>query len=106
MYRVTFIDADGQATELVAQQGQSVMSVAVANGIDQILAECGGSCACGTCHCYVDDAWTDRLSPPDDSEQGMIECLMNPTTRSRLSCQLKMSEALDGLVVHLPREQY
>lgn len=106
MYRVTFIDADGQATELAAQQGQSVMSVAVANGIDQILAECGGSCACGTCHCYVDDAWTDRLSPPDDSEQGMIECLMNPTIRSRLSCQLKMSEALDGLVVHLPREQY
>lgn len=106
MYRVTFIDADGLATELTAQQGQSVMSVAVANGIDQILAECGGSCACGTCHCYVDDTWTDRLSPPDDSEQGMIECLMNPTERSRLSCQLKMSEALDGLVVHLPREQY
>lgn len=106
MYRVTFVDADGRATELTAQQGQSVMSVAVANGIDQILAECGGSCACGTCHCYVDDAWTDRLSPPDDSEQGMIECLMNPTERSRLSCQLKMSDALDGLVVHLPREQY
>ncbi|WP_395448959.1 2Fe-2S iron-sulfur cluster-binding protein [Aminobacter sp. UC22_36] len=106
MYRVTFINADGQATELTAQPGQSVMSVAVANGIDQILAECGGSCACGTCHCYVDDAWTDRLSPPDDSEQGMIECLVNPTERSRLSCQLKMSDALDGLVVHLPREQY
>ncbi|MBE1204169.1 2Fe-2S iron-sulfur cluster-binding protein [Aminobacter carboxidus] len=106
MYRVTFVDADGQARELTANEGQSVMSVAVANGIDQILAECGGSCACGTCHCYVDETWTERLPAPDDSEQGMIECLMSPTERSRLSCQLKMTAALDGLVVHLPREQY
>lgn len=106
MYRVTFIDADGLAKELTANEGQSVMSVAVANGIDQILAECGGSCACGTCHCYVDETWTEKLPAADDSEQGMIECLMNPTTRSRLTCQLKMSAALDGLVVHLPREQY
>ena len=106
MYRVTFVDADGQATELTASEGQSVMSVAVANGIDQILAECGGSCACGTCHCYVDDSWTGKLPAADESEQGMIECLMNPTERSRLTCQLKMSAQLDGLVVHLPREQY
>lgn len=106
MYRVTFIDADGRQTEATAAQGQSVMSVAINNGVDAIVAECGGFCACGTCHCYIDEAWMERLAPADDSEQGMIECVMNPTERSRLSCQIKMSDALDGLVVLLPRDQY
>ena len=106
MPRIVFVDAEGTSTEVEAEIGQSVMSAAVQNGIDAIAAECGGSCACGTCHCYVDETWTEKLPAPDDSEQGMIECLMNPTERSRLTCQLKMSAALDGLVVHLPREQY
>ena len=106
MYRVTFVDADGQATELTANEGQSVMSVAVANGIDQILAECGGSCACGTCHCYIDGEWAERLPAPDFQEQDMIECVVNPNERSRLSCQITVSADLDGLVVHLPAGQY
>lgn|SRR5487761_2725109 len=106
MPRVTFIAADGQVTHAEGEAGQSVMSVAVNAGIEVILAECGGACACGTCHCYVDKDWVDRLAPASDSEAAMIECVIAPRPESRLTCQLKLSDDLDGLVLHLPTAQY
>lgn len=106
MPSVTFIAADGTRTEAEGAPGQSVMSVAVNAGIEVILAECGGACACGTCHCYVDPAWIDRLPRPSDSEAAMIECVIAPRPESRLTCQLRLSDEIDGLVLHLPSAQY
>lgn len=106
MPRIVFVDVEGKSTEVEAEIGQSVMSAAVQNGIDAIAAECGGSCACGTCHCYIDGAWADRLPSPDYQEQDMLDCVVNQEERSRLSCQITVSDALDGLVVHLPAGQY
>lgn len=106
MPRVTFIAADGAITEAEGEVGQSVMSVAVNAGIEVILAECGGACACGTCHCYVDAGWVARLAPPSASEAAMIECVIAPKPESRLTCQLKLSDEIDGLVLHLPAAQY
>jgi 2Fe-2S ferredoxin len=106
MPRVTFISADGTATEASGDVGQSVMSVAVNAGIEVILAECGGACACGTCHCYVDAAWVERLSRPSDGEAAMIDCVIAPRPESRLTCQLRLTDELDGLVLHLPPAQY
>ena len=106
MPRVIFIAADGTATEAEGAIGQTVMSVAVNAGIEVILAECGGACACGTCHCYVDADWAGRLAPPSPSEASMIECVIAPRPESRLTCQLKLSSEMDGLVLHLPAAQY
>lgn len=106
MPRIVFVDAEGKSTEVEAEIGQSVMSAAVQNGIDAIASECGGSCACGTCHCYIDGTWAGRLPSPDYQEQDMLDCVVNPDERSRLSCQITVSDALDGLVVHLPAGQY
>ena len=106
MPRVTFVAADGTVTEATGEIGQSVMSVAVNAGIEVILAECGGACACGTCHCYVDAAWLDRLPSPAPDEAAMIECVIDPRPESRLTCQLQLSDEMDGIVLHLPAAQY
>lgn len=106
MPKIVFIDADGKTKEVHAEAGQSLMSAAVRNGIDAIAAECGGSCACGTCHCYIDGEWAARLPAPEFQEQDMLDCVVNPNERSRLSCQITLSAELDGLVVHLPAGQY
>lgn len=106
MPKITFVAADGRHTETTIQNGQSIMSAAVDAGIEEIIAECGGACACGTCHCRIDAAWFHRLPSPQRSEQDMLDFVANPTEFSRLSCQIKMSDSLDGLVVHLPATQY
>jgi 2Fe-2S ferredoxin len=106
MPRVIFIGADGAVTEASGEVGQSVMSVAVNAGVEVILAECGGACACGTCHCYVDARWFGRLEPASPDEAAMIECVIAPRPESRLTCQLRLTEDLDGLVLHLPAAQY
>jgi len=106
MPRITFVEADGRTTEADGIVGQSVMAVAVAAGIEAILAECGGACACGTCHCHVDAAWIDRLPPPSETEAAMIECVVDPRQESRLTCQIRLTDALDGLVLHVPATQY
>jgi 2Fe-2S ferredoxin len=106
MVKLTYIEHDGTETVVEADPGDTVMSTAIANGIDGIVGECGGSMMCATCHCYVDDAWTDRTGDRMDGEDDMLDCAaseVRPT--SRLSCQIKLSEDLDGLVVHLPEEQ-
>ena len=103
---VTLIERDGtERTITDAETGKSLMQVARDNDVDGILGECGGSCACATCHVYVDDDWVDRVGGKSDTEQLMLEEVFDPQPNSRLSCQIKVSEELDGLVVRLPERQ-
>lgn len=106
MVQITFVQFDGNRTTVNAEIGDSVMQTALANGVDGIFAECGGAMMCATCHCYVDDAWGDKTGARNDGEDDMLDCAASEVREtSRLSCQLKVSDALDGLVVHLPEEQ-
>jgi 2Fe-2S ferredoxin len=106
MPRITFIDHAGTETELDVPEGWSLMQAATANGVDGIVGECGGSCACATCHCYVDEALAAVLPPP---AQGELDMLANVAAErrpeSRLSCQLKATAAMDGGRVRLPECQ-
>lgn len=105
---VTYVDHGGGRHSVDVPLGENVMRGALTNNIDGIVGECGGGLACATCHCYVDEEWTDAVGPPaTDAERDMLECAAEPAqANSRLSCQITMSDALDGLVVHLPVAQY
>lgn len=103
---VHYIEADGAEYEVDVPIGNTVMQGAVDNMIDGILAECGGSCSCATCHCYVDEAWYDKVGEPGSAEQAMLEMVLEPEPTSRLSCQIQVTDELDGLVVRLPKSQY
>ncbi|WNG55080.1 2Fe-2S iron-sulfur cluster binding domain-containing protein [Archangium gephyra] len=105
MAKITFIEADGKELQVEAQEGQSVMQAAMDNLVPGIVAECGGFASCATCHGYVDEAWMTKLPPPDAGEEGMISCAYHVQPNSRLTCQLKVTPALDGLVVRLPVSQ-
>ena len=106
MPTITLISHDGNAVEIQARAGQSLMQEAVNRGIGGIVGECGGAAACATCHCYIDEAWVDRLPKPANNEREMLECVIDPAPNSRLACQVKLSDSLDGLVVRLPASQY
>lgn len=106
MTKITFVSVGGARVTVSATGGSSVMQTALDNGIDGITAECGGAMACATCHVYVDDVDSDRVPPAAEHEADMLEfaaCEVKPT--SRLSCQIKITPDLDGLVVHLPESQ-
>lgn len=103
---VKYIKFDGSSYEVDVPNGTSVMQGAVDNLIDGIVGECGGSCSCATCHCYVDDAWVSRLAAPSAMEKDMLECVLEPKANSRLSCQIVVNDNLDGLVVRLPKSQF
>lgn len=106
MVKVIYIDSDGERIELEVQDGWTLMQAAVSQGVEGIEAECGGSCCCATCHIYVDDAFQDRLDPPSEQEQGMLEeTVAERRPNSRLACQIKVTPALEGLVVQLPEVQ-
>ena len=106
MALVKYVDAQGQATEVDVTNGDTVMEGATANGIEGIVAECGGGCACATCHVFVDEAWLDKLEECSDIESDMLECTSEERRpNSRLSCQLKMADNIDGIVIHLPESQ-
>jgi 2Fe-2S ferredoxin len=98
-------DKDGVEHELDGTQDWSVMEVIRENGIE-LLAQCGGSCACATCHVYVDDAWLEKLSPPTEEEIGMLDGAFDVTNNSRLSCQISCSPALNGLKVKVAPGSY
>lgn len=103
MVHIIFRNGDGTAHKVEATPGQSLMEVAVANAVPGIDAECGGSMSCATCHCYVDAAWFEKTGTPGEGEADMLEFAekpMQPT--SRLSCQISITDALDGLVVEVP----
>lgn len=107
MARVTYVEHNGTEHKIDVPTGDSVMRGAVNNMVEGIVAECGGGLACATCHCYVDDAWVDRIEPPSEAESQMLEAAASERKRgSRLSCQINVTEELDGLVVHLPETQY
>ncbi|NYZ17485.1 2Fe-2S iron-sulfur cluster binding domain-containing protein [Azospirillum sp. RWY-5-1] len=106
MAKVTFIEHDGAELVVDIPTGWTVMQGAVQNGVAGIEGECGGSCACATCHCYVDEAFLDGLPAPGETEDEMLGCTASERrANSRLSCQIRVTDALDGLVVRLPEAQ-
>jgi 2Fe-2S ferredoxin len=105
MVKITYIEHDGAAHEVNVEEGMSVMQGAVKNGVPGIDADCGGVCACATCHVYVEDAWLSRTGEPSPQEREMLECAQGIGSNSRLSCQIRVRDLLDGLVVRLPITQ-
>jgi ferredoxin, 2Fe-2S len=105
MPKVTYIEFNGEKRVVDVALGRSVMQGAVENNVRGIIAECGGACSCATCHVYVDDAWTAKLGAKSDDEEAMLEAVCEPRSNSRLSCQIAITEALDGLVVAMPEKQ-
>jgi ferredoxin, 2Fe-2S len=106
MVTITYIEADGEATEMEVQEGWTLMQAAVANGVDGIEAECGGSCCCATCHCYIDDEFAHKLQDANETELEMLEeVVAERKPNSRLACQVKVTADLDGMMVHLPESQ-
>lgn len=103
--KVAFIQFDGTRQEVEAEAGFSLMQAAVNNLVPGIDATCGGDCMCGTCQCYVDEAWLDRISPKTEAESAMLEYALNVLPNSRLACQLVLTEEHDGLEVRLPASQ-
>jgi len=106
MPRITYIDFQGKQTIVEAKTGQTLMEAATQNDVDGIDADCGGACACATCHVYIDSNWTSQLGQADDLEQEMLEVAENVEQNSRLACQIELSDALDGLVVTTPESQF
>ena len=105
MPKITYIEADGTRHEVDAELGSTVMETAIMNAVPGIVAECGGACTCATCHVYVDDAWTEVVGGPSMMEEDMLDFAFEPKPVSRLSCQIKVTEKIDGLVVHVPKRQ-
>lgn len=103
---IKYITKSGDQFEVEADVGTSVMNCAVNNNIEGIEAQCGGVCACATCHVYVDNAWMDKLAPPDEMEDGMLECAFDRRENSRLACQIEVSASLDGLVVQVADNEF
>lgn len=106
MPKVTYIQASGESHEVTIESGTNLMQGAVDNMIDGILAECGGSCSCATCHCYIAEDWVDKVEPASEMETDLLDCVTDPKDTSRLSCQINITDAHDGLVVHLPESQF
>ena len=105
MTQITFIDAQGTSRTVQAEDGATLMETAVRNAIPGIEAECGGACACATCHVYVDPEWQQRLPPPQTMEEDMLDFAYDVRPTSRLSCQIRIRPELDGLVVTTPERQ-
>ncbi len=105
MTKITFVSHDGNSQEVDAENGSTVMESAIKNSIPGIEAECGGACACATCHVYVDEAWKDIVGEPEVMEEDMLDFAWEMKPNSRLSCQIKVSDALDGLIVTVPEKQ-
>jgi len=105
MPKVIFVDHEGNKREIEAKAGTTVMEAAVQNLIPGIDADCGGACACATCHVYVDEAWFEKLKERDDMEDSMLDFAEDVRPTSRLSCQIQMTDELDGITVTTPEIQ-
>lgn len=105
MTAVTFVAFDGASRTVEAEPGQTLMQAAVAHQVPGVIGECGGSLACGSCHVYVDENWAEMVGRPSDLEGGMLEVGVDVRPNSRLACQIRVSEDLDGLVVLTPERQ-
>ena len=105
MPKITYIEHNGKAHEIEVPNELSIMEGALQNNIPGIDADCGGACACATCHVYVDEKWFGKLKKKDDAEQDMLDMAFEPNKFSRLACQITISEDLDGMVVKMPSKQ-
>ena len=105
MPKITFIEQNGTEHVVDAETGLSVMENAVKNMVPGIDADCGGACACATCHIYVDKTWREKVGDPTGMEESMLDFAHEPNELSRLSCQIQMTDELDGLIVRLPEFQ-
>lgn len=105
MVKITFVEHDGSRTEVDARPGMSMMKNALAGDVAGVVAECGGNAACGTCRVYVPEDWRDKLPAMKDNEREMVDYVGDSTPGVRLSCQIKVTEDLDGLEVRLPEDQ-
>ncbi|MEO0982971.1 MAG: 2Fe-2S iron-sulfur cluster-binding protein [Pseudomonadota bacterium] len=106
MPKITYVEHDGSEREIDAKNGESVMETAVKNSVPGIDADCGGACACATCHVYVDEAWVGKTGEASAMEQSMLDFAENVQPNSRLSCQITVSDELDGLKVTTPESQH
>lgn len=105
MPKITYVEPDGERIEAEGEAGSTVMETAIMNGVPGIVAECGGACSCATCHVYVDAEWTDVVGGPSPMEEDMLDFAFDVRETSRLSCQIKVRDEIDGLIVHVPSRQ-
>ncbi|OQW58778.1 MAG: 2Fe-2S ferredoxin [Proteobacteria bacterium SG_bin9] len=105
MVKVTFVDHSGTSRTVDVEAGATLMEAAIRNAIPGIEAECGGACACATCHVYVDEAWKDKTGSPTPMEEDMLDFGFDVRPTSRLSCQIKITDDLEGLTVSTPERQ-
>jgi ferredoxin, 2Fe-2S len=105
MVKITFIDAQGEARTVEGDVGSTLMETAIKNGVPGIEAECGGACACSTCHVYIEDAWREKVGEPAPMEEDMLDFAFEVKPNSRLSCQIKIIQDFDGLIVRTPERQ-
>ncbi|MEN1579710.1 2Fe-2S iron-sulfur cluster-binding protein [Pseudomonas aeruginosa] len=101
-----YVESNGTSHQVEAASGQNLMQVALKNLVPGILGDCGGLCSCATCHVLIDEPWIGKLSPMSESESFLIEGIPGAQAGSRLSCQVKVQDSMDGMIVHLPEEQF
>jgi 2Fe-2S ferredoxin len=106
MAKITYIEFGGEEHVVDVRNGLSVMEGAVKNNLPGIDADCGGACACATCHIYIDDAWTAKTGTASSMEESMLDFANEVQPNSRLACQIKVTDALDGLIVRMPENQH
>jgi len=106
MPKITFINFNGNRSEVDAKVGYSLMEAAVINDVDGIDADCGGACACATCHVYLSSEWSEKVGPASELELEMLEVAEEVKPNSRLSCQVKITDQMDGMEVHTPESQF
>jgi len=105
MVHITFVDSKGTARSVEGEIGSTVMETAIRHGVPEIEAECGGACACSTCHVYIDETWRGKVGEPSPMEEDMLDFAYDVQANSRLSCQIKVREDFDGLTVRTPERQ-
>jgi 2Fe-2S ferredoxin len=106
MAKITFIEHDGKEHEVSVENGMTVMEAAIKNMVPGIDADCGGACACATCHVYVRPEWMEKVGKAESMEEDMLDFAFDVRENSRLSCQIKVTDELDGLKVDLPEKQF
>lgn len=106
MPRVVFIEHNGTVHEVDVSTGTSIMQAAVSRAVPGIEGDCGGLCACATCHVYIPDEWKDKCGDPEELEQGILDFAFDVNENSRLGCQIEVTDALDGITVNMPERQY
>ncbi len=106
MITITFIQPDGVEKVVEAEEGTSLMQLALDNGVDGVLGDCGGACSCATCHCYIDENYLSRMPAAEDVEMSLLEIANDPQENSRLGCQVTLTQELSGMIVKVPESQY